>query len=61
MRKQKFRVCVWGGGHRGVMIKAIDCEIVVSELVLKSRYYIHFRANTLGKGMNPLSTQLRVK
>ena len=32
----------------------MDCEIVVSEFVLQSRYYVHFRANTLGKGMNPL-------
>ena len=39
---------------RGVMVKAIDCEIVVSEFVLQSRYYVHFRANTLGKGMNLL-------
>ena len=31
-----------------------DCEIVVREFVLQSRYYVHFRANTLGKGMNPL-------
>ena len=36
------------------MVKAIDSGIVVSEFVLQSRYYIHFRANTLGKGMNPL-------
>ena len=39
---------------RGVMIKAMDCGIIVSEFVLQSRYYVHFRANTLGKGMNPL-------
>ena len=39
---------------RGVMVKAVDCGIVVREFVLQSRYYIHFRANTLGKGMNPL-------
>ena len=39
---------------RGGMLKAMDCGIVVSEFVLQSRYYIHFRANTLGKGMNPL-------
>ena len=39
---------------RSVMVKAMDCGIVVSEFVLKSRYYVHFRANTLGKGMNPL-------
>ena len=42
------------GGIRGVMVKAIACGIVVSEFVLQSRYYVHFRANTLGKGMNPL-------
>ena len=39
---------------RGVMVKAMDCGIVVSEFVLQSRYCVHFRANTLGKGMNPL-------
>ena len=43
---------------RGVMVKAMDCGIVVREFVLQSRYYVHFRANTLGKGMNP---QLWVK
>ena len=43
-----------GGCPRGVMVKAMDCGIVVSEFVLQSRYYVHFRANTLGKGMNPL-------
>ena len=40
------------------MVKAMDCRIVVSEFVLQSRYYVHFRANTLAKGMNlpyPLS------
>ena len=42
------------GGPRGVMVKAMDWGIVVSEFVLQSRYYVHFRANTLGKGMNPL-------
>ena len=39
---------------RGVLVKAMDYGIVVSEFELQSRYYIHFRANTLGKGMNPL-------
>ena len=39
---------------RGVMVKAMDSGIVVSEFVLQSRYYVHFRANTLGKGMNSL-------
>ena len=38
----------------GVIVKAMDCGIVVSEFVLQSPYNVHFRANTLGKGMNPL-------
>ena len=42
-----------GGCPHGVMVKAMNCGIVVSELVLQSRYYVHIRANTLGKGMNP--------
>ena len=42
------------GCPRGVMVKAMHCGIVVHEFVLQSRYYVHFRANTLGKGMNPL-------
>ena len=41
------------GCPRDVMVKAMDCRIIVHEFVLQSRYYIHFRANTLGKGMNP--------
>ena len=39
---------------RGVMVEAMDCGIVVREFVLQLRYYVHFRINTLGKGMNPL-------
>ena len=42
------------GGGVLVMVKAVDCGIVVCEFVLQSRYYVHFRANTIGKGMNPL-------
>ena len=51
---------IWGC-PRGVMVKAMDCGILVREFELQSRYYIHFRTNTLGKGMNPLSSQLWVK
>ena len=36
------------------MVKAMDSEIVVREFVLQSYYYVHFRENTLGKGMKPL-------
>ena len=42
------------GCPRGVMVEAMDCKIVAREFELQSRYYVHFRANTLGKGMNPL-------
>ena len=63
--KQTEAFCVWllyrgqvttesGGCPCGVMVKAMDCGIVVREFVLQSRYYVHFWANTLGKGMNPL-------
>ena len=45
----KFRGCL-----HGVMVKAMDCGIVVSKFVLQLRYYVHFQANTLGKVMNPL-------
>ena len=43
-----------GGCPRCIMVKAMDSGIVVCEFELKSRYYVHFRTNTLGKGMNPL-------
>ena len=45
------------GCPRGVMVKALDCEMVVSEFELESRYYVHFQKNTLGKGMKPLILQ----
>ena len=45
---------VLGGCPRSVMVTAMDCGIVVREFEPQSRYYVHFRANTLGKGMNPL-------
>ena len=43
-----------GRGPRGVIVKAVDSGIVVSEFELQSRYYIQFRTKTLGKGMNRL-------
>ena len=39
------------------MVKAMDCGIVVREFELQSHFYVHFRTNTLGKGMNPLILQ----
>ena len=45
------------GCPRVVMVKVMDCGIVVREFELQSLYYVHFRANNLGKGMNPLIVQ----
>ena len=42
------------GCRRGVMVKAMVCKIVTREFELQSRYYVRFRTNTLGEGMNPL-------
>ena len=39
---------------RGIMVKVMDCGIVVSKFELQSRYYDHVRTNTLGKSMNLL-------
>ena len=51
----KFQIqIILRGGPRNVMVKAIDCGIVITEFEFQSRRYIHFRTNTLGKGMNPL-------
>ena len=50
----KFTYLRSSGCPCGVVVKAMNCGIVVREFVLQSRYYVHFRANTLGKGMNPL-------
>ena len=40
------------GYHRGVMVKAMHCGIIVSEFELQSRYYVLFWTNTRGKGIN---------
>ena len=42
-------------GPHGVMVKVLDCRITISEFKLQLHYYIHFRTNTLRKGMSYLS------
>ena len=49
-----FFITTYTSDTSGVMVKAMNYGIVVREFVLQSRYYVHFRANTLGKDMNPL-------
>ena len=43
------------GRPRNIVANELHCDIVVSEFKLQSRYYVHFRNNTLGKGMDPLN------
>ena len=43
------------GCPHGVMIKALDCGIVVSEFEFQSSYNVHFPTNTLGKDMKSLT------
>ena len=39
---------------RSEVVNVLVRDIVVSEFDIQSRYYVHFRINTRGKGMNPL-------
>ena len=59
-----FYCCSWytRGCPRGVMVKALNFGIVVSEFELQLRYYVHFRGFLpLGKVWTPWSTHLWVK
>ena len=49
---QTHRINLGGGAH-DEMVKAMEYGIV-SEFELQSRYFVHFRISTLGKGMKPL-------
>ena len=40
------------GSPHGVVVNVLDCDFVVSEFELQLPYYIHFRTNAFGKGMN---------
>ena len=42
------------GSSRGVVANVLDCDIILSEFEHQSHNYVHFRTNTLGKGINPL-------
>ena len=41
---------------RDALAKVLDCDFVVSEFELQSRYYFHFWINTFGKGMDLVIT-----
>ena len=46
-----------GGSSRGVVDNVLDCDIVVSEFELQSRYDVHFRSNIIKKISNLLISQ----
>ena len=45
--------CLIRGNPLDVVANMLDCNILVSEFELLSRYYDYFRTDTLEKGMNP--------
>ena len=48
-----------GGSPCGVVANVLDCDIIVSKFEQKSYYFVHFRTNTLGEGVElPPSLQL---
>ena len=47
-----------GGSPHDVVVNVLDSYIVVSEFELQSGNYVHFRTNTLEKGMNPFILQV---
>ena len=49
------------GSHHDAVASVLDCDIVVNEFELKSRYLIHFRTNTLLKGMNLFMPELWIE
>ena len=50
-----FRTPFSQGSPNGVVVYVLNCDIIVSEFELQSRYYVYFRTNSLGKGMNLLT------
>ena len=46
----------WWVSSCGVVAKALEFKIFLSEFELQFSFYVHFRSNTLGKGMDRNST-----
>ena len=47
----------WGNTtweSEGVMVEVQDCNLKVSEFECQLQYYVHFRTNTLRKGIKSL-------
>ena len=41
------------GIARGVAVNVLDCNILISEFELQSRFYVHLRTNTFGERYEP--------
>ena len=55
LRSLLVLLSIYKGNLRGKVANVLDCDIVVSEFELRSCYYVYFRTNTRGKGMNHLN------
>ena len=49
-----YYMCDVKATQLNVQLSLIWEPMLYEKFVLQSRYYVHFQANTLGKGMNPL-------
>ena len=50
MQTEVFRKAL---NPRDVLAKVVDCETVVCEFEFQSHNFVHFRTNTLDKGITP--------
>ena len=50
--EQGIRPCQWGLEY--AMARVLDCNLEISEFEIQLRSYVHFRTNTLVKGMNAI-------
>ena len=55
------KICIYSpssnrGSPCGVIAKVLDWNLKITKLKFQPHYYVHFWTNTLGKGMNPLSS-----
>ena len=49
------------GNLRDVVANVMDCNILIIEFELQLCFYVHFRSNTFGNNINPLTLLAVVK
>ena len=50
-----------GGTPHGIVANMLGYDVIASEFKPQSCYFLHFWTNILGKGINPLLSQLQIK